>query len=132
MKKDIENRDDIKLLVDTFYQKVISDDTIGFIFTDIVRMNWDKHLPVMYDFWDNALFFTGTYSGNPMNLHRHLHHIRPLNEKHFSRWVELFVETIDEFFEGEKADLARQRAKSIAAVMEEKIIQYRKDHGMVG
>lgn len=130
MKKDIENRDDIKLLVDTFYERVISDDTIGFIFTDIVRMNWEKHLPVMYDFWDNALFFTGTYSGNPMNLHRHLHHIRPLNEKHFSRWVELFVETVDSFFEGEKADLARQRARSIAAVMEERIIQYRKDHDM--
>jgi hemoglobin len=131
MKKDIENREDIRLLVDTFYRKVKDDDTIGFIFRDIVRMNWEKHLPVMYDFWDNALFYSGTYSGNPMNLHRHLHHIRPLDSKHFTRWVDLFVETIYEYFEGEKADLASKRAKSIAAIMEEKIIQFRADHRMV-
>lgn len=131
MKKDIENREDIRLLVDTFYRKVKDDDTIGFIFSDIVRMNWEKHLPVMYDFWDNALFYSGTYSGNPMNLHRHLHHIRPLDSKHFTRWVDLFVETIYEYFEGEKADLASKRAKSIAAIMEEKIIQFRADHRMV-
>ena len=125
MKKDIENREDIKLLVDTFYRKVVADDTIGFIFTDIVKMDWAKHLPMMYDFWENALFYSGTYTGNPMNLHRHLHHIRPLDGKHFARWVALFAETIDEFFEGEKAILARRRAMRIAIIMEEKILQYR-------
>lgn len=131
MKRDIENRADIELLVNNFYRKVAADDVIGFIFSDIVKMNWEKHLPVMYDFWDNALFFTGTYSGNPMNLHKHLHHIRPLDSKHFSRWVKLFLETLDEFFAGEKASLARQRAISIAAVMEEKILQYRAQEKMM-
>jgi hemoglobin len=131
MKRDIENRTDIELLVNQFYRKVTEDDVIGFIFSDIVKMNWEKHLPIMYDFWDNALFFTGTYSGNPMNLHKHLHHIRPLDSKHFSRWVDLFLETVDEYFEGEKASLARQRAISIAAVMEEKILQYRTEQHML-
>lgn len=131
MKRDIENRADIELLVNEFYRKVTEDDVIGFIFSDIVKMNWEKHLPVMYDFWDNALFFTGTYSGNPMNLHKHLHHIRPLDSKHFSRWVDLFLATVDEYFEGEKASLARQRAISIAAVMEEKILQYRTEEKML-
>lgn len=125
MKRDIENRADIEQLVNQFYRKVTEDDVIGFIFSDIVKMNWEKHLPIMYDFWDNALFFTGTYSGNPMNLHKHLHHIRPLDSKHFSRWVALFLATVDNYFEGEKASLARQRAISIAAVMEENILQYR-------
>ncbi len=131
MKRDIENRADIELLVNQFYRKVTEDDMIGFIFSDIVKMNWEKHLPIMYDFWDNALFFTGSYSGNPMNLHKHLHHIRPLDSKHFSRWVELFLETVDEHFAGEKASLARQRAISIAAVMEEKILQYRTEQHML-
>lgn len=131
MKRDIENRADIELLVNKFYQKVVSDDVIGFIFSDIVKMNWEKHLPIMYDFWDNALFYTGSYSGNPMNLHKHLHHIRPLDSKHFTRWVSLFVETLDELFEGEKAALARQRAISIAAIMEEKILQYRNEHKLM-
>ncbi|HEY1019144.1 MAG TPA: group III truncated hemoglobin [Sediminibacterium sp.] len=131
MKRDIENRADIELLVNEFYRKVTEDDVIGFIFSDIVKMNWEKHLPIMYDFWDNALFFTGSYSGNPMNLHKHLHHIRPLDSKHFLRWVDLFLETVDDNFEGEKASLARQRAISIAAVMEEKILQYRKEQHLL-
>eukprot|EP01136_Pigoraptor_vietnamica_P024428 Opistho-1_new@77466 len=131
MKRDIENRADIEQLVNEFYRKVTEDDVIGFIFSDIVKMNWEKHLPIMYDFWDNALFYTGTYSGNPMNLHKHLHHIRPLDSKHFSRWVELFLETVDDYFEGEKASLTRQRAISIAAVMEEKILQYRTEQHLL-
>ncbi|MBI2273811.1 MAG: group III truncated hemoglobin [Bacteroidetes bacterium] len=131
MKRDIENRADIELLVNEFYRKVTEDDVIGFIFSNIVKMNWEKHLPIMYDFWDNALFFTGTYSGNPMNLHKHLHHIRPLDSKHFSRWVDIFLETVDDNFEGEKASLARQRAISIAAVMEEKILQYRTEQHLL-
>lgn len=131
MKRDIENRADIELLVNEFYRKVTEDDVIGFIFSNIVKMNWEKHLPIMYDFWDNALFFTGTYSGNPMNLHKHLHHIRPLDSKHFSRWVDIFLKTVDDNFEGEKASLARQRAISIAAVMEEKILQYRTEQHLL-
>jgi len=127
MKKDIENRKDIMLLVDTFYNRVSTDEVIGFIFNDIVKINWQTHLPVMYDFWDNALFFTGTYTGNPMNLHQHLHHIRPLDKKHFAQWIYLFNETVDELFRGDKAILAKQRAINIASVMEEKILKYRID-----
>ena len=127
MKNDIENRRDIERLVDSFYDSVRRDEVIGFIFNDIVKINWQTHLPIMYDFWDNALFFTGAYRGNPMNLHQHLHHIRPLDKKHFAQWVYLFNKTVDEFFEGEKATLAKQRASSIAAVMETKILQYRVD-----
>ena len=127
MKKDIENRSDIELLVNTFYNKVRRDDVVGFIFNDIVKVNWETHLPVMYDFWDNALFFTGAYTGNPMNLHQHLHHIRPLDKKHFAQWIYLFNETVDELFRGDKATLAKQRAINIASVMEEKILKYRID-----
>ena len=80
----------------------------------------------MCDFWENALFYTGGYSGNPMNLHKHLHHIRPLDNKHFARWVQLFVETVDQLFKGEKANLAKEKAAGIASVMESKILEYRK------
>lgn len=127
MKKDIANRKDIEKLVSVFYDRVKSDDVIGFIFTDVVKMNWEKHLPVMCDFWDNALFYTGTYTGNPMNLHKHLHYIRPLDHKHFVQWVELFVKTVDQMFKGEKAELVKQKASSIAAIMESGILQYRKE-----
>lgn len=122
MKKDIENKKDIEKLVNSFYDKVKQDALIGFIFTDIVRVNWERHLPVMYDFWENSLFYTGNYIGNPMEIHRHLHKLIPLTAEYFARWTDLFTSTVDELFAGEKATLAKQRAISIAAVMQFKII----------
>ena len=61
MKKDIETRNDIESLVDHFYEIVKADDVIGYIFTDVAQVNWKKHLPIMYDFWENALFYTGSH-----------------------------------------------------------------------
>jgi hemoglobin len=123
MKKDITCRKDIELLVRSFYDKVKADDTIGYIFNDIVKVHWEKHLPVMFDFWENVLFFTGGYNGNPMEIHQHLHRVVPLTATHFKRWEKLFLQTVDELFEGEKAELAKQRAVSISMVMQVKIIQ---------
>ena len=123
MKKDIKTRGDIELLVRTFYEKVKPDPVIGHIFTKVVGVNWEKHLPTMFDFWENTLFYTGSYSGNPMQSHKKLHSLFPLNEEHFQRWVNLFTETVDELFEGEKARLAKQRAVSISTVMRIKILQ---------
>lgn len=122
MKKDIENRQDIELLVVRFYEKVRADDTIGYIFNDIAKVNWEKHFPVMFDFWENVLFYTGSYEGNPMLIHQHLHRAFPLTKAHFTRWNELFLETVDENFEGEKAVIAKQRALSISTVMQIKIL----------
>lgn len=123
MKKDIETRADIELLVGSFYEKVKQDPVIGSIFNDMAKVNWEKHLPVMFDFWENTLFFTGTYSGNPMKSHQRLHQMFTLDAKHFSRWLQLFTTTVDELFAGEKAELAKQRATSISTVMQIKIIQ---------
>lgn len=122
MKKDIETIEDIKLLVDHFYKQAVEDPVIGHIFTTSIKVNWEKHLPVMYSFWENALFYTGTYAGNPMVLHQRIHHIVHLTIQHFDRWVLLFTATVDDLFEGEKAELAKQRAISIATVMKIKIL----------
>lgn len=123
MKKDIDDKKDIELLVNEFYNKVKIDDEIGYIFTDIVKVNWEKHLPVMYNFWENTLFYTGTYEGNPMELHKHLHHLLPLTPAHFARWNYLFTKTVDELFEGRTAELAKQKAISISTVMQIKIFK---------
>ena len=123
MKRKIEDRKDIEMLVDRFYEKVKTDKVIGFIFNDIVRVKWERHLPTMYDFWENTLFYTGNYNGNPMEMHTRLNKLVPLTPKHFERWTDLFTRTVDELFIGEKADLAKQRAVSIATVMQIKILQ---------
>ena len=117
-KKDIADRTDIELLVNRFYDKVKKDDLIGFIFNDVAKLNWDKHLPVMYDFWEGVIFFTSTYKGNPMSSHRKLNEMVKLRPEHFDRWLLLFKSTVDENFDGEKAELAKQRAMSIAMIMQ--------------
>ena len=122
MKNDITNRDDIILLINTFYEKVKQNEVIGYIFNDVAKVNWEKHLPVMYDFWENVIFFTGNYNGNPMMVHKHLNDKTRLNAEHFKEWIKLFTQTVDDLFEGEKAELTRQRAMSIATAMQVKII----------
>ena len=122
MTNDIESKKEIELLVDTFYSKVKADELIGYIFTDIAKVNWEKHLPVMYSFFENMLFYTGTYTGNPMELHKHINRLYPLTAEHFVRWNLLFTTTVDELFTGDKAELVKQRAKSISAVMQIKIL----------
>lgn len=122
MKKDIEGREDVEVLVTRFYEKVKADTTIGYIFNDIAKVNWEKHLPIMFSFWENVLFYTGSYEGNPMDVHLHLNRVVPLTKPHFVRWNELFLQTVDELFEGTNAILAKQRALSISTVMQLKIL----------
>jgi hemoglobin len=122
MKKDIETINDIKILIDQFYKQATVDPLIGYIFTSAVKVNWEKHLPIMYLFWENILFYTGNYTGNPMMVHQRIHQIVNLNAQHFDQWTALFSSTVDNHFEGEKAELAKQRALSIATVMKVKLL----------
>lgn len=115
---DISNRGDIEFLIRAFYEKVTKDEVLGPHFSHV---NWSSHLPVMFDFWESVLFFTGNYSGNPMQVHKALHSRMPIGAIHFSRWKELFIQTVKENFEGEKAELAIARAESIAYLMEDRL-----------
>ena len=122
MKTDIRNRKDIELLVDTFYDKIKTDAVIGFLFTEIALVNWETHLPRMYDFWENILFYTGNYNGSPMQVHKDLHSKCPMNPEHFQHWVIVFTTTVDELFEGEKAIEIKERALNIAQVIQYKTL----------
>ncbi len=117
MKKDIHSREDIELLVNSFYQKVQQDSLIGYIFTEVAKVNWEHHLPKMYDFWETILLGQKGFKGNPMEVHFKLHQKHPLVEKHFERWKNIFYTTVDENFEGELAEQTKQKASSIADLM---------------
>ena len=121
MKNDITNKSDIKLLVDTFYEKVKANSTIGNIFNDIAKVNWEHHLPKMYSFWASLLLDEHSFSGNPMLKHIELSKLTPMTEIQFSEWLLLFTQTTDELFEGKKADEAKTRAANIARLMLHKI-----------
>ncbi|MFM7023056.1 MAG: group III truncated hemoglobin [Flavobacteriales bacterium] len=120
-KHDIQTRTDIENLVNTFYRKVQQDDLIAHFFNEVVQLDWSKHIPVMYDFWESILLDKHNYKGNPMPAHVSLNEKSPMKKEHFDRWVLLFTATVDQLFTGEKADRAKTRALSIATVMQIKI-----------
>ena len=122
MKKDIENREDIILLVNTFYNSVKENKTLGYIFNDVAKIEWESHLPKMYSFWASLLLDEHSFSGNPMEKHIALSKITSMTETEFSEWILLFTNTVDALFEGETANEAKLRAGNIARLMLHKII----------
>lgn len=119
---DLKSRKDIELLMDAFYTKVLKDDTIGFLFTEVAALNLEKHLPIICDFWESALFQRPVYKGNVLGVHEHLNSLHELTEGHFNAWLGLFNETVDALFEGNNAEQIKIRALSIATVMRSKIL----------
>lgn len=120
-KTDIQTSEDVKLLVDSFYEKVRMHKELGHIFDGVIKFDWDQHLPKMYAFWESILFQKSGYQGNPMEAHRKVHEKYPLTKELFGEWLELFRDTIDEHFSGPRAEKAYQRALSIATVTQIKL-----------
>lgn len=110
MKPDIQNEKDIATFVHAFYAKVEKDERLGYIFNDFAEVDWDEHLPKMVDFWSKLLFGTSHYNGRPFRQHMPL----PIKPGDFRRWVGLFEETVNEHFEGERAEYAKEMAVNIA------------------
>ncbi len=118
---DIKTREDIEELMTDFYQKALGDELIGYIFTDVAKINLEHHLPIIADFWEMLLLgtvnFQAKYGRSPMQVHQVLSAKTNLRTEHFARWVKLFCASIDAKFAGETADLAKIRAVSIAETM---------------
>lgn len=116
-RRDIATEEDIKLLVDTFYTKVNADVLLSPVFNEFAKIDWPKHLPIMYNFWNMVLLGKNGYTGQPFPKHL----ILPISGEHFNRWLQLFEQTIDELFIGEKAEEAKQRAMIIAQIFQYKM-----------
>ncbi|MDQ6787935.1 MAG: group III truncated hemoglobin [Acidobacteriota bacterium] len=117
MKKDIETRADIDVLMNRFYSKAMTDDLLGYIFNDVAKLDLELHLPIIGDFWETLLFGTRDYQKhgrNPLQIHGELNLKTPLQREHFQRWLEIFRGTVDEFYSGERAEFAKSRAEAIA------------------
>jgi len=123
MKKDIENREDLLQLLTLFYNKLLADSSISYLFTDVAKIDLPHHLDILVDFWDSILFQSDTYRKNAMQQHMILHQKSPLQKHHFETWLKYFNESVDELFEGGKAFIAKERALSIATVMRIKVSQ---------
>lgn len=119
--RDLQSRREIQELVDAFYQKVRTDELLATIFDDVAGVDWESHLPRMYDFWEAVLFGRAVFKGNPLQKHIDLSMRTSLGPREFDRWLELFRETIEGLFEGPVAADALARAERIAQVMQHHI-----------
>jgi hemoglobin len=119
--RDLSNRTDLDSLILRFYERLLVDPEIGHFFTDVVHLDLAHHLPKIASFWESTLFQTGDYQGNPMAVHVQLDRLSPMEAKHFEVWLRHFCATVDEMFVGYYSELAKQRAHSIATIMQIKI-----------
>ena len=114
---DITGRPDLVRLVDRFYEKVRADPQLGYVFDTVAKVEWDSHLPKLYDFWDSVLFRAGTFRGNPIAVHANLLSLTDMGWPLFERWLELFRLTVRELFTGERADHIVRCAEDLAGVI---------------
>lgn len=119
--RDLTDRDDIVLLVDTFYEHIRADEKLGPVFSDVAMVNWEAHLPKMYDFWDTVMFRSGRFRGNPIAAHAKLVPQTNMSRETFDHWLTLFRSTVAELFEGEKAGHIVRCAEDMANVIYSKI-----------
>lgn len=125
MKKDIENREDLYLILSDFYKKLLSDHEMKHFFEKFNTKNsLEEHLHILVDFWDNILFYSNTYKKNAMLPHIELNKFKPFKKLNFDIWLNHFSQSIDDNFTGENAEIAKNRARSIATVMQLKILKF--------
>ena len=111
---DIETRADIERLVRVFYGRALTDPIIGWIFTDIARLDVEAHVPEIASFWETILLGAQSYRGGAFRPHAELHMQVRLRAGHFERWLVLWRETVDSMFAGERAELAKAHALRVA------------------
>lgn len=132
-KKDIQNRDDIFLLVSSFYKKVRVDTTLGPFFNNTIT-EWEAHLQLLTTFWETSLFMSKKlehkYTGDPLNAHVKVdqQHHNSISELHFGLWLNLWFQTLDELFEGEVVENAKRRARKMGTFMYLKIFEARQNN----
>jgi len=134
MKKDIQSRHDIQLIVTAFYEKVQEDSVLGPVFTKF-SMDWGTHIELLTTFWETSLFPTrnsnSKYYGNPLDIHINVDRVinSSITEHHFGIWLNLWCQTLDNLFKGDVTEKAKQRARKMSTFMYLKIFEARQKLG---
>lgn len=121
--KDIQSQDDLLQLVTLFYDKLLTDESISYIFTEVVKIKLEEHLPILVTFWSQAVLGTGGYSRNLTQIHLDVSEKSYLSPELFKIWLGHFNDSVDTLFAGEKAEQIKTNALSIATIMQIKIAQ---------
>ncbi len=121
VRPDIRDRRDLEVIVDDFYARVREDELLGFIFDKVAKVDWSSHLPRIVDFWETALFRSGTYRGNPLQRHLLLSLRTDMSWKRFQRWLDLFFDTVDRHYAGDRSEHLKRLAEDMARVLSRRI-----------
>jgi hemoglobin len=119
--RDIANRPDLEMLMAAFYEKLLHDNTVNYIFTEVAKINLAEHLPHIVDFWEQNILNSGSYGKNVLKIHLDLSEKTPFTGAHFNTWLAHLNATIDSHFAGEYAEKMKTRALSIATIMQIKM-----------
>ncbi len=118
---DIRTTADCERLVRVFYGRAMVDPIIGFLFTDVAKLDLEAHIPRITRFWDTILLDAHSYGGGAFRPHIELNARVALKRGHFDRWLHLWNLTVDELFAGERAELAKAHAKRVAVAFESRL-----------
>lgn len=121
MMPDIETKDDLEVLVNTFYDRVRRDELLGPIFNSIIGDDWSAHLPVMYSFWNTVLFGAGDYKGQAIGKHIAIDRKIPLQPQHFESWISYWRNTVDQLFIGSNAERIKEKALTMLQLIQFKV-----------
>lgn len=121
---DIETRADCERLVREFYERAFEDPLIGWLFTDVAKLDLEAHLPRIASFWETVLLGGRSYGGGAFRPHAALHTRAPLRAAHFQRWLMLWEQSVDELFAGPRAELAKAHAHRVARAFHARLQAY--------
>ena len=120
---DILNQDDLYKIVNEFYIKLLADEKMSYIFTDVVKIKIEEHLPILVTFWSQAILGTGGYFNNLTQIHLDVNAKSYLSKELFDIWLIHFDSAINENFEGFNCERMKNMAHDLSTIMQIKIAQ---------
>ncbi len=104
-----------------FYARALLDPIIGWIFTDVAKLELEVHVPAITSFWETILLDARSYAGSAFRPHAALDARVRLRSGHFERWLTLWGSTVDELFAGSTAELAKSHAARVAHAFHQRL-----------
>ena len=121
-RRDIETRADCEQLVRAFYGRALTDPMIGWIFTDVAKLDLEQHVPTITSFWETMLLGARSYGGGAFAPHADIHFRAGGTRKpHFERWLILWRASVDELFAGDRAEEAKAAALRVGAAFHRRL-----------
>jgi hemoglobin len=104
-------------MVVRFYREIVFDDVLGPVFEEVAEVDWSLHIPKLIDFWCRVLLGEPGYDGYLLHAHASVDEIETFQPEFFDRWLRLFVDTVDDGWEGPYAEKAKAHAVHVAGVL---------------